>query len=419
MESRYDDRRSKASIRYALMKKISKDIKSDFPIFKNNNIIYLDNASTTQKPKQVINAMVNYYEYYNANVHRAIYKIAEKSTLEYENARKIISNFINSNSNEIVFTKSTTESINIIANSMNREIKEGDEIIISEMEHHSNIIPWLDLKKNKRIVVNYIPMNEDGTLDLEKLNTIITAKTKLISVTHMSNVIGTINPIEKIIKIARKNNIKVLIDAAQSISHINIDVKKIDCDYLVFSGHKIMGPTGIGVLFCKEKILEKTNPLLYGGHMIKEVTLKDYTYNDVPWKFEAGTPNIAQAIGLGAAIQYLQKFDKDILNLKMKELTKYCIDKLSTIKNLEIYPKNNESIGPVLSFNIKNIHSYDLTKLLDTQNICIRSGHHCAQPLLQKYNLKSLNRISMYYYNTKDEIDTLAKEIKKIINILN
>ena len=217
MESRYDDRRSKTSIRYALMKKISKDIKRDFPIFKNNNIIYLDNASTTQKPKQVIDAMVNYYEYYNANVHTAIYKLAEKSPLEYENARKIISNFIKSNSNEIVFTKSTTESINIIANSMSREIKEGDEIIISEMEHHSNIIPWLDLKKNKKIVVNYIPMNEDGPLDLEKLNTIITAKTKLISITHMSNVIGTINPIEKIIKIARKNNIRVLIDAAQSI----------------------------------------------------------------------------------------------------------------------------------------------------------------------------------------------------------
>ena len=419
MESRYDDRRSKTSIRNALMEESSLNLKNDFPIFKNNNIIYLDNASTTQKPKQVIDAMVNYYEYYNANVHRAIYKIAEKSTLEYENARKIISNFINSKTNEIVFTKSTTESINIVANSMSREINEGDEIIISEMEHHSNIIPWLDLKKHKKIIVNYIPLEEDGTLNLEKLNSIITSKTKLISVTHMSNVIGTINPVEKIIKIARKNNIRVLIDAAQSISHLNIDVKKMDCDYLVFSGHKIMGPTGIGVLFCKEKILENTNPLLYGGHMIKEVTLKDYTYNEIPWKFEAGTPNIAQAIGLGVAIKYLQKLDKDVMNLRMKKLTNYCIKKLSTIKNLEIYPKNNELIGPVLSFDIKNIHSYDLTKLLDTHNICIRSGHHCAQPLLQKYDLKSLNRISMYYYNTKDEIDILTKRIKEIIKILD
>ena len=261
-------------------------------------------------------------------------------------------------------------------------------------------------------------MNQDGTLDFEKLNSIITSKTKLISVTHMSNVIGTINPIEKIIKIARKNNIKVLIDAAQSISHISIDVKKIDCDYLVFSGHKIMGPTGVGILFCKEKNLEKTAPLLYGGHMIKEVTLESFTYNDIPWKFEAGTPNIAQAIGLGEAIKYLQKFNKDVLNLRMKELTKYCIEKISAIENLKIYPQKNELMGPVLSFNINNIHSYDLTKLLDTKNICIRSGHHCAQPLLQKYKLKSLNRISLYYYNTKDDIDILSEKMKKIIKIL-
>lgn len=401
------------------MKNDTLNLKNDFPIFKNNNMIYLDNASTTHKPKQVINSMVNYYKYYNANVHRAIYKIAEKATFEYENARKIIADFINANTNEIVFTKSTTESINIIANSINRDIKKDDEIIITEMEHHSNIIPWLDLKKNKKVKVNYIPMNENGTLDFEKLNSIITSKTKLISVTHMSNVIGTINPIEKIIKIARKNNIKVLIDAAQSISHISIDVKKIDCDYLVFSGHKIMGPTGVGILFCKEKNLEEIAPLLYGGHMIKQVTLNSYTYNDIPWKFEAGTPNIAQAIGLGEAIKYLQKFDKDVLNLRMKELTKYCIEKLSSIKNLKIYPQENESIGPVISFDIKNIHSYDLTKLLDTHNICIRSGHHCAQPLLQKYDLKSLNRISMYYYNTKDEIDFLTKRIKEIIKILD
>jgi len=394
-------------------------MKKDFPIFKNKQIIYFDNASTTQKPKQVVNAMVNFYENYNANVHRGVYQIAEKSTRKYEDARNIIADFINANDDEVIFTKGTTESINIVANAISKELNQGDEIIISEMEHHSNIIPWIMLSKNIGIKINYIPVMDDGRLNLNQLNKIITNKTKLVSITHMSNVIGTINPINKVIKIAHENNIKILIDAAQSISHINIDVKKLNCDYLVFSGHKIMGPTGVGVLYGKSKHLKKIPPLLGGGHMIKEVSLKSYTYNDIPWKFEAGTGNIAQAIGLGEAIKYFQRFDPNILNTHIEDLTQHLINTIQKNPNITIYPSNRDSIGPIISFDIKNIHSYDLTKLLDTQGICIRSGHHCAQPLLKRFNLKSLNRISLYYYNSKKEIDLFYNKLIKAISVLN
>ena len=395
------------------------NIKKDFPIFKNNNLIYLDNASTTQKPKQVINSMVEFYENYNANVHRGVYGIAEKATLVYEKSRTIIANFINANNEEIIFTKGTTESINIIANAISKDLQTGDEIIISEMEHHSNIVPWLMLSKYKNIKIKYISMLNDGTLNISELKKIISKKTKLISVTHMSNVIGTINPIKEIIDLAHQNNIKVLIDAAQSISHIKIDVKKLKCDYLVFSGHKIMGPTGVGILFGKNNLLKKIPPLLGGGHMIKEVTLQKFSYNDIPWKFEAGTANIAQAIGLGEAIKYLQKFEYNDLHSHTKKITNYLIEKINKVPNIILYPENRKLIGPVISFSIKNIHSYDLTKLLDTQGICIRSGHHCAQPLLNKFKLESLNRVSLYFYNTIDDINMFYDKLIYVIKLLN
>ena len=395
-------------------------VRKDFPILSNNKLIYFDNASTTQKPKIVIDSLINYYSKYNANVHRGTYKIAEKATFEYEKSRNLIADFINANNNEIIFTKSATESINIISNALVKtKIKKNDEIIITEMEHHSNIIPWQAISKNFGLKIRYIPMSNDGTLELKQLPKLINHKTKLISITHMSNVLGIINPIEKIIKTAHQNNVEVLVDAAQSISHLKINVKKIDCDYLAFSGHKIMGPTGVGVLFAKKEILNNLPPLLNGGHMIKEVTMDKFTYNDIPWKFEAGTPNIAQVIGLGAAINFYNSIDYKSKNLYLKNLNKYLVEKLNEIPDLKIYPDKLDKNGPVLSFIIKNIHGYDLAKLLDLNGICIRSGHHCAQPTLKKFNLQSLNRISLYYYNTKKDIDTLYFHLKKAIEILS
>jgi len=391
-----------------------------FPILKNKKLIYLDNASTTHKPNVVINSIIDYYTNYNANIHRAAYQIAETATYKYEETRKIIANFINADTEEIIFTKSTTESINLVAQSLGiNYYKKNDEIIITEMEHHSNIIPWQAISKNFGLKIRYIPMSNNGTLELKQLPKLINHKTKLISITHMSNVLGIINPIEKIIKTAHQNNVEVLVDAAQSISHLKINVKKIDCDYLAFSGHKIMGPTGVGVLFAKKEILNNLPPLLNGGHMIKEVTMDNFTYNDIPWKFEAGTPNIAQVIGLGAAINFYNSIDNKSKNLYLKNLNKYLVKKLNEIPDLKIYPDKLDKNGPVLSFIIKNIHGYDLAKLLDLNGICIRSGHHCAQPTLKKFNLQSLNRISLYYYNTKKDIDTLYFHLKKAIEILS
>ena len=395
-----------------------KDIRKDFPTL-NKKLIYFDNASTTQKPIQVINSLKEFYEKYNANVHRGAYSIAEKATYKYEKSRTIVSQFINANNDEIVFTKNTTESINIISNSMSQKLIADDEIIITEMEHHSNIIPWLMLAKKCNVKIKYIPLLKSGKLDIDQLPSLITPKTKLISITHMSNVIGVINPIEKIIKIAHENEVKVLVDAAQSISHQKIDVKKINCDFLVFSGHKILAPSGIGILYSKKKILEELIPLMGGGQMIKEVTLNNFTYNSIPWKFEAGTPNIAGAIGLGEAINYLNTFDLKELHSYTKDLCDYLINKLKTIQGITLYPSNLDTIGPVISFSLKNIHGYDLTKLLDTYGICIRSGHHCAQPILNKYKVNSLNRISLYFYNTKDEIDFFYEKLNKVIKILS
>ena len=382
------------------------NLRKDFSILNNckDNFIYFDNASTTQKPKAVIEVINDYYSNYTANVHRGVYSIAEKATLKYEESRKIIAKFLNAEINEIIFTKSTTESINFISHSFAKNrFKKNDEIIITEMEHHSNIIPWQILSKEKGIKIKFIPILENGSLDLEKVENLITSKTKLISITHMSNVLGIINPIKDIIKIAKKNNIEVFIDAAQSISHLKINVKEINCDYLAFSGHKILGPTGVGVLYINKKHHNKILPLLSGGHMIKEVSMNSFSYNDVPWKFEAGTANIAQVIGLGEAIKYFQDKNLESLHLYTSKLCKYLLEKLNTIPNIKIYPKNTNNIGPVISFTINGIHDYDLTKLLDTYGICIRSGHHCAQPILNKFNIKSLCRISLYFYNTKEK----------------
>jgi len=395
-----------------------KKYRNEFPLI-NNKLIYLDSASTTQKPNSVINSISNFYKKSNANVHRGTYQIAEEATLKYENSRKIIAKFINAKQEEIVFTKSTTESINLVAYSLGFNFfKKNDEILITEMEHHSNIVPWQVISKKFNIILKYIPLNNKGELDTSNLFNLITKKTKLISITHMSNVLGTINPIKKIISIANKKNILTLIDAAQSISHIPLDVKKLNCDYLVFSGHKIMGPTGVGILYGKNNLLNSMEPFLTGGHMIKDVTMKKTTYNLSPLKFEAGTPNIAQAIGLGEAIKFYTQYNFNDMHNYLHKLYLYLIQTLKSIPGIELYSYNKNN-GPVISFSINKMHAYDIAKLLDTSKICVRAGHHCAQPILNKFNLDSINRISLYYYNTSEEIDLLKKSLLKVIKILS
>jgi len=393
------------------------NIKKDFPIFNNNpDLIYFDNASTTQKPQVVIDAITEFYSHYNANVHRGAYKIAEKATQKFETSRNIIANFINANDNEIAFTKGTTESINLVAYSFGSMLKDGDEIIISEMEHHSNIIPWQMLQKNN-ISIKFIPVDKTGILDIDKLESLITKKTKLISIIHMSNVLGTINPIEKVISLAKENNILTLIDAAQSISHEIIDVKKINCDFLVFSGHKIMGPTGVGILYIKEEHLNMLHPFLRGGQMIKEVEKYKATWNDPPWKFEAGTPNIAQVIGLSKSITYINQLGLENIKDYEQQLFNYLLLKLNNIEDINIFGHCNNS-GPIISFNIEGCHPYDIAKLLDGKDICIRAGHHCAQLLMNSLKTNYTNRISLFAYNSKEEIDFFINHLEKIIKIL-
>ncbi len=415
MEPRHDDRRGKIKIRNDVIM----DIKKDFPIFQNqNSLIYFDNASTTQKPQCVIDSMVNYYTQYNANVHRGAYNIAEKSTLEFENSRSIVADFINANTKEIIFTKGTTESINLIAYTFGSQLNEGDEIIISEMEHHSNIIPWQMLKEEKNITLKYIPICDNGELDINQLTALINNKTKLISIIHISNILGTINPINKISRIAKKYNIPLLIDAAQSIAHDKIDVQDINCDFLAFSGHKLMGPTGVGVLYINNKFINKLKPFLRGGHMIREVGYESSTWNDTPWKFEAGTANIAQVIGLASSIKYIQKIGIENIKEHTHNLQKHLLNKLKNINEIEIYGHKNGNFGPIISFNIKGCHPYDIAKLLDKYNICIRAGHHCGQILMKKLKINYTNRVSLYYYNSKDEIDIFINSLNKVIDVL-
>ena len=395
------------------------NIKKYFPIFQNRkNLIYFDNASTTQKPKTVIDTIIDYYTNYNANIHRGAYSISEKATYEFEKARSEIAQFIKSANEEIIFTKGTTESINFIAYTLGNTLDVGDEIIISEMEHHSNIVPWQLLKKNKNIKLKYIPLLHTGELDINKLDSLITKKTKLISIIHMSNILGTINPIDKIINIAKKNNIPIFVDIAQSISHQEIDVNKLNCDFLAFSGHKIMGPTGVGVLYVNNKYLNILDPFLGGGHMIKEVFHNYSKWNDAPWKFEAGTANIAQVLGLASSIRYINKLGLANIKNYTNKLLLHLLSKLRTIDDIKIYGHQNKNVGPIVSFNIKGCHPYDISKLLDKYEICIRSGHHCGQLLMKKIKESYTNRISLYAYNSISEIDYFIEKLNKVISIL-
>tara|TARA_B100000287_G_scaffold207921_1_gene196215 strand:+ start:2795 stop:4006 length:1212 start_codon:yes stop_codon:yes gene_type:complete len=395
------------------------DYKKDFPIFNNQDIIYLDTASTSQKPNRVINTITQFYQTYNANVHRGLYAWAEKATFEYESSRNKIADYINAENNELIFTKGTTESINFISNAWGlNNITNKNNIVITEMEHHSNIVPWQILSKKTGAELRYIPISDNGQLDLDNISKIIDDNTKIVSIIHQSNVFGTINPIDRIALEAHKKGALILIDAAQSIAHQEINVKNMNCDFLVFSGHKVLGPTGIGCLYIKKDHLNDLEPYQTGGQMISRVNEYDSTWNDSPFKFEAGTPNIVGAIGLGVAIDYLKEINISRVKIHNQIITEYCLDELRKIDKLEVYGHINNNTGPVISFNIDGIHSYDLAQLLAQQKIYIRSGHHCAQPIMRKLNIESSNRLSLYIYNDLKDIDCFIKAIKNSINML-
>ena len=403
-----------------------KTIIKDFPILNRKinekKLIYFDNAATSQKPKVVIDALSNFYSNTNANIHRGVHTLSMESTYLYDEAKDKIAEFINApNSNSIIFTRGTTESLNLIADSWGQSnLKEPDNIVITELEHHSNIVPWQELIKKTKSKLKYIPINSDGTLNLSNINNIITKNTKLVSMTHVSNGIGTINNIKEIIKIAKSVGAITIIDAAQSAPHMPLDVADLDCDFLTFSGHKMLAPTGIGVLYGKKEILEAMPPYQKGGDMILEVTFDKSTWNEIPFKFEAGTPNIAGAIGLSAAVKYLMEIGMQNIREHEIEITKYAYTNLMNINGIEILgPENIDIRAGLISFNIPDIHPHDLGTFLDSKGIAIRTGHHCAMPLIKKLGSHSSARASFYIYNTNQEIDKFTTEINNSIKYFN
>ena len=396
------------------MNHFSTDIKADFPIFNSSDLIYLDNASTTQKPSKVLKEIDSFYKETNANVHRAIYSIGNEATRRFESAREKVAKFINApSSKEIVFTSGATESINLLARSLVSNLEPGDEILLSAMEHHSNIVPWQMMAEKFKVKIKYLPINKIGELDLNNSEQYFTSRTKIVSITHISNVLGTINPIEDLAKMAHKVGALFISDGAQGVPHMQVDVAKLGCDFYAFSGHKMLGPTGIGVLWGKTKLLEELDPFMGGGEMIETVSFEESTWNEIPYKFEAGTPNIAQAVGLGAAVDYLDSIGMKNIQEHEKKLTDYAFDKIKDIEGIRIHGSSKKKSG-VISFNIKDIHPQDLAQFLDQDNIAIRVGHHCAQPLLSLLNETSTARISFYIYNTEEDIDKFCDSMIKI-----
>lgn len=404
-------------------------IRSDFPILKRkiygHPLVYFDNAATSQKPKQVISAISDYYQNHNANVHRGVHKLSEEATELYEDARKKVADFINGgDKRQIVFTRNATEAINLVAYSWGRaNLRKDDEILLSEMEHHSNLVPWQILTQETGAVLRFIPIDEHGELRIKnnEMGKYLTTKTKLVSLTHVSNVMGTINPVKEIIEQVKNYNseIRVLIDGAQAVPHLPVSVQTLGCDFYAFTGHKMLGPTGIGVLWARKELQESMTPFLGGGDMILEVELEKSSYNYIPWKFEAGTPDITGAIGLAAACDYLAKIGMKQVREHEQDLAKYALEKLDLIKNLEVYgPEKLERRAGVISFNIVKdgkvvVHPHDLASILDLEGIAIRSGHHCAQPLMKTLKIPAAARISFHIYNTKEEIDKLVPAIEK------
>ena len=397
------------------MSQLANKVKSDFPIFHNSDLVYLDSAATSQKPQVVLDTVNSVYTKSNANVHRALYSLGSISTEKYEKARNKVANFIGANSSkEIIFTSGATESINLLAYSLGMNLNSKDEILISEMEHHSNIIPWQQLSKRTGAKIKFIPITSDGELDLSEAKKFFNSNTKIVSITHISNVLGTINPIANLSSIAHEYGAIFIVDGAQGAAHKKVDVNNLGCDFYVCSGHKMLGPTGIGVLWGKFDLLNEMEPFMGGGEMIDKVTMTSATWNEVPYKFEAGTPNFVQAIGLGAAIDYLESIGMDEITKTEEELTSYALDKLQKINNIEIYGNASERIG-VISFNIRNVHPHDLAQFLNEYNIALRVGHHCAQPLLSKLNKTSTARLSTYIYNDEKDIDKLCSALQEIL----
>ena len=398
-------------------------IRNDFSILKQENdlpLIYLDSAATSQTPDCVIEAMDAYYRTYNSNIHRGIYRISEEATAKYEEARQQIGRFINARrSSQIIFTRNTTESINLVAYSWgSANLREGDEILVTVMEHHSNLLPWQLLSQRTGAKLRFIEITDEGVLQLDGLEALLTEHTKLVAMTHVSNVLGTINPVHELIAAAHSVGAKVLIDGAQSVPHFDVDVQALDCDFLAFSGHKMCGPTGIGILYGKSDLLEEMPPFLGGGSMIRSVQRESSTYADVPAKFEAGTPAIAEAIGLAAAVDYLNQVGLEAIFVHEQELLEYAHQKLAEIEGITIYgPKPRQKTGAI-TFNLEGIHPHDIAGVLDTVGVAVRAGHHCAQPLMQKFGVIATVRASFYLYNKLEEIDILHEGLLKAQRML-
>jgi cysteine desulfurase/selenocysteine lyase len=400
-------------------------IRQDFPILQQQvngkPLVYLDSGASSQKPDVVIEAMNTYYREYNANVHRGIYQISERASEAYESARKKVGRFINARSwREVIFTRNTTESINLVAYSWGlANIKAGDVILTSEMEHHANLVPWQQLAARTGATVKYIPVDEHGYLDMVTFDAWLTPAVKLVSITQMSNVLGTVTPVGEIVQKAHAVGARVLLDAAQAVPHMPTDVQAFECDFLAFSSHKMLGPTGLGVLWARKEILADMPPFMTGGDMIKKVTFEGSDWNDLPWKFEAGTPSIAEAVGLGAAVDYLTKLGMPNVRRHEIELTTYAFERLGQVEGIRIYgPHNPTERGGAVAFTLGDIHPHDIAALLDTEAICIRAGHHCAMPLHDKFGLQATARASFYVYNTPQEVDRLAEGLDKARELL-
>ncbi|MEH6987110.1 cysteine desulfurase [Cytobacillus firmus] len=398
----------------------AREIRQMFPILdqevNGNPLVYLDSAATSQKPVPVIEAIDKYYREYNSNVHRGVHTLGTRATDGYEGAREKVRKFINAKSTEeVIFTRGTTTSINTVAASYGRaNLSEGDEIVISYMEHHSNIIPWQQVAKQTGATLKYLPLQEDGTISLEDVRTTVTADTKIVSIMQVSNVLGVMNPIKEIAKIAHENGAIMVVDGAQSAPHMKIDVQDLDCDFLAFSGHKMCGPTGIGVLYGKKKHLEKMEPVEFGGEMIDFVGLYESTWKELPWKFEGGTPIIAGAIGLGAAIDFLEQIGLDEIEAYEHKLAAYAMEKMSAIDGMTIYgPKEASKRAGLVTFNIDDVHPHDVATVLDAEGIAVRAGHHCAQPLMKWLKVSATARASFYLYNTEEDIDKLVSGLVK------
>ncbi|MBX3042225.1 MAG: cysteine desulfurase [Candidatus Kapabacteria bacterium] len=397
------------------------EIRKDFPVLSRivngKPLVYLDNAATTQKPNRVIEAMDKYYREYNSNIHRGVHKLSQLSTNAYENARSVVKDYINADSiEEIIFTRGATESINLVAGTLGKRLKEGDEIIISHMEHHANIVPWQILREEKGIVLKVIPIDDNGDLILEEYEKLLSNRTKLVSVVHISNTLGTINPIEQIIAKAKEYNALTLIDASQSIHHSNINVRELDCDFLVFSGHKIYAPTGIGVLYGKRALLESLPPYQTGGDMIRTVSFEKTTFNDLPYKYEAGTPNIAGAIGLAEALNYIRSIGLDAIIDYENHLLDYGTKLLTEIPELRIIGTAKKKTA-VISFVLEDIHPHDIGTMVDMDGIAIRTGQHCTEPLMRRFGVPATSRASFSFYNTTDEINVLHNSLINVIKM--